>query len=95
MPEIKKIFEEIRKMIGADIDKEEKSQSFLTSSEEYREKILNYREKSYEYLKKIDECLKNRTAASITEFLHIFQEKELLEHCLSCIPELSYAHIFL
>ena len=91
---LKKYLKKSGKMIGADIDKEEKSQSFLTSSEEYREKILNYREKSYEYLKKIDKCLKNRTAASITEFLHIFQEKELLEHCLSCIPELSYAHIF-
>ena len=92
---LKKYLKKSGKMIGAEKDKEEKeTRSFMTSSEEYREKILNYREKSYEYLKKIDECLKNRTAASITEFLHIFQEKELLEHCLSCIPELSYAHIF-
>ena len=55
---LKKYLKKSGKMIGADIDKEEKSQSFLTSSEEYREKILNYREKSYEYLKKIDKCLK-------------------------------------
>lgn len=91
---LKKYLKESGKMTGSETDKEEETESFLTSSEEYREKVLNYREKSYEYLKKIDGCLKERTSASIIEFLHIFQEKELLEHCLSCIPELSYAHIF-
>lgn len=92
---LKKYLKESGKMTGAETDKEEeKTGSSLISSEQYNEKILKYREKSYEYLGKINNCLDRRTSASIIEFLHIFEEKELLEHCLFCIPELSYAHIF-
>lgn len=86
---LKKYLKGTGKIIG---EKQEKN--FLTSSKDYSEKILNYRKESYEYLEKIDACLLHKTTASVVEFLHIFQEKELLEHCLSCIQELSFAHIF-
>lgn len=92
---MKKYLKEEGKMITiAPASDEEKTAEFLTTPEGYAESILKYREKAYEYLTRIDECLKKKTVASITEFLHIFQEKELLENCLSCLQELSYAHIF-
>lgn len=96
---MKKYLKEDGKVITArpssvDEKKKEDTESFLTTPEGYADSVLKYREKAREYLVRINECVKKKTAASISEFLHIMQEKELLEHCLSCLQELSYAHIF-
>lgn len=48
---------------------------FLTSPEEYKEIVIDHQEEIQQYLKQIDECLKNKTASSITEYLHIMQKK--------------------
>lgn len=92
---MEKYLKEEGKMItGISGSEDKKGLESLTTREGYAQHTLKYREKAYEYLARIDECLKKKTVASITEFIHIFQEKELLEHCLSCLQELSYAHIF-
>lgn len=75
--------------------KREKQQSnFITSSEQYNVLILQYRELAYQYLERIESCLKNKSIQSITEFIHIFEEPNMLPHCVRSLAELAYAHIF-
>lgn len=71
-----------------------KENRFLISQEEYAEHVLRHKEKGYEYLERINACLKNKTGDSVIEFIQIFQEKELVEECISCLQELAYGYIF-
>lgn len=89
---LKKYLKQTGRFIGGEnMDRE---WEFLTSPEEYKEIVIDHQEEIQQYLKQIDECLKNKTASSITEYLHIMQKKDVLDKFLWCVPEIAYAHIF-
>ena len=89
---LKKYLKQTGRFIGGEnMDRE---WEFLTSPEEYKEIVIDHQEEIKQYLKQIDECLKNKTASSITEYLHIMQKKDVLDKFLWCVPEIAYAHIF-
>lgn len=89
---LKKYLKEGGKIKGIETIIEE--ETCLTSQEQYEEIIVKHEEKIVEYIQKINDYLKDKTASSISQFLNIMQEKEILKYGILFNEDLAYAYIF-
>lgn len=67
---------------------------YITTFERYEEVVLQYRPKAYEYLKKVNECLANKSAENVVQFIQIYQKEEVVKYYVASLADLSYGHIF-